>query len=87
MMYKPIIKWQLYLVIDFEFTFRFGVNDHGVIIDLNTLRFYLAALNQQVVVLFFMSNMLVKRHSDFIALFFFAGFGIMGDLGLLLVNP
>ena len=31
--------------------------------------------------------MLVKIHSDFIALIFLNGVGVMGDLGLLLVNP
>ena len=50
-------------------------------------RFDLETPTQQVAVLFFTSNMLLKRHSDFLALDLLTGVGIMGDLGLLLVNP
>ena len=38
-------------------------------------------------VFFFTYNMLVKRHSDFLALGFLSVGGFMGDLGLLSVNP
>ena len=36
---------------------------------------------------FFTSNMLVKINSDFLEHHFFTGVDVMGDMGLLLVNP
>ena len=50
------------------------------------MRFDLAAPNRWVAVFFFKSIILVKRHSDFLALSLLNGVGAMGDLGLLLVN-
>ena len=57
-----------------------------VVPDLIYLRFVLEALTQWIAVLFFTSNMLVKRHCDFPALSFLSVDGVMGDMGLLLVN-
>ena len=71
----------------FEFSFIFCFNAHGVAPYLIALRFDLAAPTRRVAVYFFTYNMLVKRHSDLIALGFLTGIDVMGDMGLLLVNP
>ena len=54
---------------------------------LSALRFYLAAPTQQAAVFFFTSNMLVKRHSDFLVRGLLTGVDVMGYIGLLSVNP
>ena len=70
----------------FESPFCFCFNTHGVVLDLIDLIFDLAAMTRRVAVLFFKSNMLVKRHSDFIALGLLTGVDVMRDMGLLSVN-
>ena len=65
----------------------FCFNGYGVGTVLIALRFDLAALTRRIAILFFISNMLMKRHSDFSALGLLSVGGVMGDLGLLLVNP
>ena len=70
----------------FELPFRFCFNAHGVVTYLIALRFDLAAPNRRVEVLIFTSNMLVKRHSDFISLGLLTGVDVMGDVGMSLVN-
>ena len=50
------------------------------------LRLDLAAPTWRVAVLFFTYNMLVKRHSDFLAIGFLTGVDVMGYTGLSLVN-
>ena len=75
------------MVVYFEFPFRFFFNAHSVFLALIVLCFNLAAPTQRIEVLFFTYNMVVKRHSDFIALGFLNGVGVMEDLGLLSVNP
>ena len=71
------------MIVDFEFPFRFGFNAHVVVPALIALCFDLAAPTRRIAVLFFISNMLVKRHSDFLELGFLSVGGSMGDLGLL----
>ena len=51
------------------------------------MRFDLEDPTRQVAVFFFMSYMVVKRHSDFLALSFLTDVDVMGDMGLLSVNP
>ena len=68
-----------------EFTFHFDFNNHCVVSALISLWFYLAAPTQRIAI-FFTCNMLVKRHSDFIALGLLTVVGVMGDMGLLPVN-
>ena len=46
------------------------------------LCFYFAAPIRRFAVLFLTSNMLVKRHSDFLALYFLAGVDVIGKLGM-----
>ena len=70
----------------FDFSFHFVFFSHSVVPALIDLRFDLAAMNLRIEKLFFTSNMLVKIHSDFLALGFLTGVGVMGSLGLLLVN-
>ena len=86
-MHNPIIQRLLYLVIDFERPFWFGLNAHGVVPYLIYLRFDLEAPTGRVEVLFFTYNMLVKIHSDCLALGFLTGVDVMGDMGLSFVNP
>ena len=64
----------------------FGFNAHGVVPDLIALRCFLGDTTQQLAVIFFIPNMLVKRHRDFIALGFLTGVDVMGYMRLLLVN-
>ena len=71
----------------FEFHFLFCFNAHGVVPYLIALRLDLSDTTRWVEVLFFISNMLVKRHSDFLALGFLTGVYVVVDMGLLLVNP
>ena len=71
----------------FEFSFRFYFNAHGVVPYLIVLRSDLEAPTRRVAVLFFTSNMLVKRHSDFIALSLLDDVDVMGYMELLSVNP
>ena len=71
----------------FEFYFHFGPNAHGVFSYLIALRFDLAAPNRRVAVFFYTYNILVKRHIYFLSLGLLNGVGVMGDLGLLSVNP
>ena len=87
MIHNPTIKRLVYLIAYFEFPFRFGFSAHGVVPDLIALLFNLSAPNQRIAVFFFTSNILVKRNSDFLALDLLTGVGVMGDMGLLLVNP
>ena len=68
----------------FEFPFRFF--PHTVVPDFITLRFDLVDPNRQIADLFFTSNMFMKRRSDFLALCFLTGVGVMGYMGLLSVN-
>ena len=75
------------LLLIFKFPFRFGFNSHGLVPALIALRFDLAAPTRPIAFLFFASNMLVKRHSYFLALGFLTGVGVMGNMGLLLVIP
>ena len=63
MMQNPIIKRLIYLFIDF--------------LNLIFLHFDLAAPIQRGAVLFFTSDMLVKRHSDFPELGFLTGVDVM----------
>ena len=70
-----------------EFPFHFDFNAHGAVPYLIALHFDLTYQTLRAAVFFFTSNMLVKRNSDFPALGFFTGVGVMGDLGLLSVNP
>ena len=86
MMHIPIIRRFIYLIVDFKFSLCCDLNNHGVVPPLIDLYFNLSAPNQQMAVLFFTSNMLVKRHSDFLSLGFLTGVGVMVDLGLLLVD-
>ena len=86
MMHNPIIKIPVYLIVDYESPFHFGFNYRGIFPALNNLWFDLANLTQQIAVFFFTSNMLVKRHSDFLAFIFLNGVGFMGYLGLLSNN-
>ena len=67
----------------FDFPFRFGFNAHVVVPALIAMRFDLAALTRWIAVLFLTSNMLVKRHSDFLTLGLLTGVGVMVDLGML----
>ena len=46
------------------------------------LRFYFADPTRRFVVLFLTSNMLVKRHRDFLALGFLTAVDVIGTLGL-----
>ena len=62
-------------MIGFLFTFRFCSISHGVFPDLIALRFDLESLTRRLTVLFFTYNMLVKRHSYFLALCFLTGVG------------
>ena len=70
----------------FDFAFRFCFNAHGRVTYLIALRYDLEAPTQRVSVFFFTSKMLVKRHSDFIALGLLNGVDFMRDMGLPLVN-
>ena len=79
-MNNSIIKRLLYIIDDFLIS-------HGVVIDLIALRFDLAAPTWRIAVFFFMYNMLVKIHSDFLALGFLTGVTVMVYMGLLSVNP
>ena len=70
----------------FEFYFHIGFFFHSVVPDSIYLPFYLADLTRRIAFFFFASNMLLKRHSNFLALGFLTGVGVKGYLGLLLVN-
>ena len=50
------------------------------------LRFDLAALTRRIAFFLFTYNMLLKIHSDILALGFLTGVGVMGYMGLLSVN-
>ena len=67
--------------------FLFGFNDHGVVPALIFMCFDLSAPTQRTAVLFFTYNMVVKRHSTFIALGFLSVVGFMGYMLLVSVNP
>ena len=71
----------------FEFSYYFGFNTHSVVLDLIYLDFNLEDTNLRVAVFFLVSNMLEKRYSDFLALALLTGVGVIGYLGLLLLNP
>ena len=60
---------------------------HGTVPDLIALLFYLAAPTKWIYVFFFKYNMLVKRHSDFLAFGLLTVVGLMGYMELLFVNP
>ena len=62
-------------------------NSHDVVPALIALHFDLAARTRQITAFFFTHNILMKIHSIFLVLGFLTGIGVMGDLGLLLVNP
>ena len=79
-------KETYYLFINFELSFRFCFNAHGVFPNLIALRLDLAAPTRQYWG-FFTSKKLVNRHSDFQAIGFLAGVDVLGDIGLLSVNP
>ena len=75
-------------MVDFlDYLFLFGFNAHSVVPDLFALQFGLKCLNRLIAVLFFTYNMLVKRHSSFLALDSFNAICVMVNLGLLSVNP
>ena len=84
---NPITKRPLYLIVDILIYLSLFSIAHGVVPDLFALRLNLVAPTRQISVFFFTSNMLVKRHSDFIALGFLTSAGVMGYMGLLLINP
>ena len=86
MMHNPVIKRILYLIIDFKTLCLpcFNLPQSSSWFSLFVMWF--SNSDWRIVVFFFTSNVSVKRHSDFIALVFLTGFGVMGDLGLLLVN-
>ena len=87
MMHNPIIKIIIYLIVYFLIFFSRFFIAHVVVPALIALRFDLAAPTQRVADFFFPSNLLVKRHSDFLSLGLFTGVGVMGDLVMLSVNP
>ena len=60
---------------------------HGVFPNLIALRLDLAAQTQRVVVFFFTSKTLVNIHSYFQALCLLTGDDVLGDIGILSVNP
>ena len=78
MMHNPIIKIIIYLIVYFLISFSRFFIAHVVVPALIALRFELAAPTQRIAVLLFTSNMLLKRHSYFLALDFLTGVGVMG---------
>ena len=86
-MHNPVIKIIIYLFIDFLVTFQFCFNTHGVVKYLIYLRLHLESPTCQVAILFFTYNMVVNRHSDFLAHGLLTGVDVMGYIGLSLLNP
>ena len=87
MMHNPIIKRLLYLLIDFwilfSLLFQWLWYSSGFI----AFSLDLSAPTCWSAVFFFIPNMLVKTHSDFLALRFLTGVYVMGYMELLSVNP
>ena len=63
-LYGDIFIWSFI----FEFPIRFGYNARGLVPYLIALRLDLEPPNRQLAIFLFTPNMLVKKHSDFLAL-------------------
>ena len=87
MINNTIIKSLLYLIVCFLVSFSLYFIARGVVPALISLRSDLAAPTQQIVVIFFTYNMLVKIHSGFLALSLLTGVEFMVYLILLSVKP
>ena len=66
----------------FELPFCFVLLVHRLLPTFMDLRLDFAAPTRRFAVFFLTSNMLVKRHSDFLALYFLAGVDVIGKLGM-----
>ena len=75
------------VIIDFWMPFSFFFFVHRVVTNFMALCFGFAAIIRRFAVFGLISNMLVKRHSDLLALGFLTGVDIIGTLGILSVTP
>ena len=66
----------------FECPFLFVLLVHRLLPNLMALRFDFSVPTRRFDVFFLTSNMLVKRHSDFLALYFLTVVWVIGKLGL-----
>ena len=71
----------------FEFCFRFVFLVHRLLPNLMALSLEFAATIRRFTVFGLTCNMLVKRHSDFLALGALTGVDAIGALGILYVTP
>ena len=67
--------------------FSFFLLVHWLVPTLMTLSFDFAAPTRRFAVLFFTSNVLVNKHSDLLALGFLTRYDVIGNCGLLSMNP
>ena len=70
------------LLIDFELTFSLALLFHMLLPTFMDLSLDFADPTQRFAVLFLTFNMLVNKHSDFLALGFLTGVDVIGKLGL-----
>ena len=86
MMYNPVIKILLYLFTDLWVPFLLLFQCPWCISVFNCLALRFSSSNLTISI-FFTSKVLVNIHSYFCALGFLNGDYVMGDIGMLLVNP